>query len=79
MIALLKERGQAIRECDSDKVAAIEEKINEKNWSKQQATNDLQNLTLKFVDSMEMSYNFQGELDPCQMTKNSGMAFGQLL
>lgn len=30
MIALLKERGQAIRECDTERVAAIENKINEK-------------------------------------------------
>jgi hypothetical protein len=54
----------------------LQEKINEKNWSKQQVTNDLQNVTLNFADSMELLDNFQGELDPCQMTKNSGMAFG---
>lgn len=30
MIKLFKQRGQAIRHCESEKVAAIEEKINEK-------------------------------------------------
>lgn len=56
-----------------------QDRAHERAWSKQEIPSDLKNVTLNFADSMELVDHLQGELDPCQMTKNSGLGFGQLL